>query len=230
LFRDACDGAIRIALAAIRLRTADDERGHSAGTEASRISEVSVTGASALAWLNDLAQWFGRWFPRLVLIHPTHRGVRFGLKGAVKAVGPGLVVYWPIIHDLVQVPVTTISYQTTSQTLWLDSDDGGMVPTIAIVGNAVQFRVVDPIKAAVAVLHFHAIVDNRVQAAVAKHWRGDLKDRSWCDLAHAEAAESLLPYGIELQRLDPTSLGRGCALKNLADWSYSDNVDGKRPS
>lgn len=186
--------------------------------------------SSALAWLNDLAQWFGRWFPRLTLVHPTHRGVRFGRGGSVKEVGPGLVFYWPMIHDLVQVPVTTISFQTNSQTLWLEASSDGMVPIVAVIGNAIQFKVTDPVKAAVAALSFHAIVDNRVQAAVAKHWRGDLEDMSWCAAAHAEAAESLVPYGIALQRLDPTSLGRGCALKNLADWSYSDSQDGKRPS
>jgi hypothetical protein len=183
---------------------------------------------TALAWLNDLAQWIGRWFPRLAIVHPTHRGVRFGPGGLAKAVGPGLVVYWPVIHDLIQVPVTTISYQTCAQTLSLES--ASIVPHIAVVANAVQFRVTDPIKAAVNALNFHAIVDNRVQAAVSKHWKGTIDDRSWCEPARAEAAAALLEYGIELQHLDVTHLGRGCALKNISDWSYSDTTDGKRPS
>lgn len=183
---------------------------------------------AALTWLNDLAQWIGRWFPRLVVVHPTHQGVRFGPRGVSKAVGPGLVVYWPLIHDLVQIPVTTISYQTCSQTLAIASDS--LVPHIALVANAVQFRIVDPIKAAVNVLNFHAIVDNRVQAAVAKHWRGNLDDRAWCESARAEAAADLREYGIELHHLDVTNFGKGCALKNLADWGHSDTADGKRPT
>lgn len=184
--------------------------------------------SGALTWLNDLAQWLGRWFPRLTLVHPTHQGVRFGLRGVTKSVGPGLVLYWPIIHDLIHIPITTISYQTCAQTLWLESV--GPVPHIAVVGTAVQFRVIDPIKAAVNALNFHAIVDNRVQAAISRHWSGQLADRSWCAAARSEAAAALIEYGIDLQHLDVTNLGRGCALKNISDWSYSDSADGKRPS
>jgi hypothetical protein len=185
---------------------------------------------SALTWLNDLAQWIGRWVPRLALIHPTHRGVRFGRGGVALSVGPGLVLYWPLIHDLIQVPVTTISYQTCAQTLFLNTGADAIVPHIAVVGNAVQFRVVDPIKAAVNALNYHAIVDNRVQAAVSRHWRGSLTDREWCAAARAEAAAELKEFGIDLQHLDVTNIGRGCALKNISDWSYSDTTDGKRPS
>jgi hypothetical protein len=180
----------------------------------------------ALSWLNDLIQWLGRWFPRLVLVHPTHKGVRFGLRGAAVPVGPGLVVFWPIIHDLIQVPVTTISYQTCAQTLSIEG--GSVVPHVAVIGNAVQFRVTDPVKAAVGALNFHAIVDNRVQAAIAKHWRGEITDRSWCAHAYYEAAEALVKFGIELQHLDVTHIGRGVALKNISDWSYSDTTNGKR--
>lgn len=183
---------------------------------------------AALSWLNDLAQWLGRWFPRLVLIHPTHCGVRFGRGGSAISVGPGVVIYWPIVHDLVQVPVTTISYQSCGQILHL-VDDGAIVPHVAVIATAVQFRVVDPIKAAVRALNFHAVVDNRIQAAVSKHWKGVLIDRAWCVEAKSEAAAALTPYGIELEHLDLTSVGKGCALKNLADWSYADSLEGKRP-
>lgn len=184
---------------------------------------------TALSWLNDLAQWLGRWFPRLALIHPTHRGVRFGLAGKSLEVGPGLVLYWPIIHDLVEVPVTTISYQSSAQILHLEEADRGLVPHVAVVAVAVQFKVTDPIKAAVRVLNFHAIVDNRIQAAISRHWKGELDKRDWCAPALKEAAHALEAYGIALEHLDVTQHGRGCALKNIADWGYSDSVEGKRP-
>jgi len=188
---------------------------------------------TALTWLNDLAQWLGRWFPRLTLVHPTHKGVRFGRGGAAVAVGPGLVLWWPLIHDMIQVPVTTISYQTNALTLFLKSAAmaGGVIPKVAVVALAVQFRVTEPVTAAVKALNFHAIVDNRVRAAVAKHWTGSIgADGRWLDDAKREAALTLASFGIQIEAVDLTDIGEGCALKNMSDWSYSDGTDGKRPT
>lgn len=187
-----------------------------------------MTGA--LAWLNDLAQWIGRWFPRLTIIHPTHCGVRFGRRGSAVAVGAGLIFYWPLIHDLIEVPVTTISYQTCAQTLPCGQSFGAILPRNATVACAVQFRIVDPIIASVKALNFHAIVDNRVRACIAEAWPSDgFEQRQWRDAARDKAAETLKTYGIEIEHLDVTDIGYGCTLKNLSDWSYSDSTDGKRP-
>lgn len=124
---------------------------------------------AALSWLNDLVQWLGRWIPRLVLIHPTHRGVRFGPSGRAVEVGPGLVVFWPITHDLVQVPVTTQSIQLCGQILPLH-DDGSVLPRVAVCTLNLQFAIIDPVKAAVKVLHWPALVSNRAQAIAVERW------------------------------------------------------------
>lgn len=188
-----------------------------------------MTGA--LAWLNDLAQWVGRWFPRLIIVHPTHCGVRFGRGGSALAVGAGLIFYWPLIHDLIQVPITTISYQTCAQTLPAGQTAGSIFPRNAVVACAVQFRIVDPIKASINALNFHAIVDNRVRAAIMANWAAEGSDNSsWCADAKRMAAFVLQDYGIEIEHLDATDIGLGCALKNISDWSYSDGTDGKRPT
>lgn len=187
-----------------------------------------MTGA--LAWLNDLAQWIGRWFPRLVIVHPTHCGVRFGRKGSAVAVGAGLIFYWPLIHDLIEVPITTISYQTCAQTLPALQMAGAMFPRNATVACAVQFRIIDPIVASVKALNFHAIVDNRVRACIAEAWSEDcLERREWLAPARAAAVSALKDYGIEIEHIDVTDISFGCTLKNLSDWSYSDGTDGKRP-
>lgn len=183
---------------------------------------------AALSWLNDLFQWIGRWFPRLVVVHPTHEGVRFGATGSSTRVGPGLVLFWPLVQDLIQVPVTTISFETCAQTLFVES--GSMIPQVALISVAIQYRIASPVAAATRVLHYHALVDNRVRAAVASHWKGDTKDRAWCSFAKEDAERTLINYGIELQSLDVTQVGIGCALKNVSDWSYSDSTDGKRPT
>jgi regulator of protease activity HflC (stomatin/prohibitin superfamily) len=184
---------------------------------------------SALTWLNDLAQWLGRWVPRLTLVPPTHRAVRFGPRGGARTKGPGLVLTWPMVHELVLVPTTTLSYQGNGQVLPF-KDTRDVVPRCMVCGTAVQFRVTDPVKAVTQALNFHALVDNRVQAAIARHVQQDLSDRAWLETARAEAAAALAPYGICVERLDLAQQGIGCVLKNVSDWSYSDGVDGKRPS
>lgn len=184
---------------------------------------------TALAWLNDLVQWLGRWVPRLVLIEPTHRGVKFGPKGGAREVGPGLVVYWPITHALIQMPVTTQSVQLSAQILPF-MEDTALIPRVLLCGTAIQFRIDRPVDAATKALHIHALVDNRTQAALARHveHRADLK--VWAQQTLAELRKDLEPFGLAVERLDFVHHGTGMALKNVADWSYADSSKGERPS
>lgn len=185
-----------------------------------------MTGA--LSFLNDLAQWLGRWIPRLVLIEPTHLGVLFGPKGSARQVGPGLVYYWPITHALILVPVTTQSVQLSTQILPVSSDEG-LLPRVLICAVAVQFRTEDAVTAATKALHAHALIDNRASAAVARHLgkRGDLL--AWSAAVVTDLRDELKTFGIVVDRLDFTQHGTGVALKNLSDWNYSDSSTGARP-
>lgn len=184
---------------------------------------------NALAWLNDLVQWLGRWIPRFVLIHPTHLGVRFGPKGGSVAVGPGLVFYWPITHDLIQVPITAQSIQLSGQVLHLANGESHMVPRICICILNVQFSIKDAVKAATRILNFHALVANRAQSAAAQYWRGDMDARGWIAPAQEQLEQEMEEFGIRIHRLDVAGFGIGCALKNISDWVYADQMNGKRP-
>jgi hypothetical protein len=184
---------------------------------------------AALTWLNDLMQWLGRWVPRLVLIHQTHRGVQFGPGGSVRQVGPGLIVYWPITHEVVQVATTLQSIQLCGQMLPLEDDTAAIVPRAAICTINVQFVVRDPVQAATRILHFHALVSNRVQAAVAAAWPGRIPSQNgWLEKAKNSLVGELAGYGIELATIDVAGIGLGATLKNVSDWSYADPVNGKR--
>lgn len=185
---------------------------------------------SALSFLNDLAQWLGRWIPRLVLIQPTHAGALFGLGGSSRRVGPGLVVYWPITHALVQVAVTTQSVQLSAQVLPLDRASVGIVPHVLLCAAAVQFRVQDPLVATTRALHVHALIDNRAQAAVARHIKHRADLDAWATAVVADLRYELTAFGVVIERLDFTQHGIGVALKNVSDWNYSDAASGTRPS
>lgn len=183
-----------------------------------------------LAWLNDLMVWLGRWIPRLLLIHPTHRGVRFGPTGFAREVGPGLVLYWPISHVIIEVPITTQSVQLCAQLLPAERVAGEFLPRVTICGAAIQFRVVDAVRAATSALNIHAVIDNRASAAIMRHVALAPTLKDWAAAVCVDLAQEMANYGVHLERLDFTQVGVGVALKNLSDWSYSDGTDGKRPS
>lgn len=184
---------------------------------------------TALQWLNDLVQWFGRFFPRLTLVPPTHRGVRFGPRGSAQQKGPGLVIWWPLLYQLVLLPVTTQSISVSARCVPLGEPTSrkGLVPRVAICGLSVQYRVVDPVKAALNALNLHALIDNRCQAAIGSSWR----DIASAPETVAAAAEAMKPwllesYGVELERIDVTHLGEGACVLSLRDYGWNDHADG----
>lgn len=180
---------------------------------------------SALQWLNSLIQSFGMLFPRMKLVPPTHHGVRFGPKGGAKDVGAGLVFWWPVIHRLKQVPVTTQSIEVSARSMPFEEGDRSrlIVPRVVIVGVAVQFQIVDAVSAAVNVLSVHALVDNRCQAAIGRNWRDLLQARDSVEAAVEELRPWLLEFGVQLERADITHLGTVVGVMQINSWMHSDH-------
>lgn len=214
--------------------------------------------ANALAWLNDLMQWLGKWIPRLVLVHGTHRGVLFGPKGGVRQAGPGLVFYWPITHDMIEVPVTMQSIQLVSQMMPMKQLDGipaiagidatemeqlvqfamtrtpgGSFPQCVFVTLNVQFSITSPIKAATKVLYFHALVSNKASSCAMREWLAGERNlygkTEWLDTAREKLTAELEGFGIKLECLELAGMAPGVAVKQMSDWTWSDTSTGTRP-
>jgi len=174
--------------------------------------------------------WLGRWIPRLALIHPTHRGVRFGPKGSATSVGPGIILYWPITHDLIQVPITTQSIQMGGQILPYASDDPSAIfPRVSVCVLNLQFSIADVVKASTRILNFHALVTNRAQALAAQHWKP--QGMNWIEAAEQQLRTEMEDYGITVHSLEIAGMGVGVVMKSMQSYDYgaSDSVNGKRP-
>ena len=108
-----------------------------------------------------------------------------------------------------------------------------MIPKVIVVALAVQFRIDEPIKAATRILNFHAIVDNRSQAAFTSTWLNTEEPMANINFvvnqARIKGCNVLKDYGIHLESLDLVSCGEGMVLKNVNDWSCGDNPKGTRP-
>jgi regulator of protease activity HflC (stomatin/prohibitin superfamily) len=86
---------------------------------------------SALAWIGQLAEWIGRFFPRFVILTTVEGGVKFVHGSRVVALGPGLHCYWPLVTVLETFPTARQTDNLPTQTLTTKDDKvvavGGMV-------------------------------------------------------------------------------------------------------
>src|SRR5688500_6888322 len=99
---------------------------------------------SAFSWIGRLAEWFGQFFPRWAVIHPT--------KAVVKVVGwsfryrkypgsrfvvqrSGIVFWWPVTTELCPWPVVEQTDTLPAQTIETTDEK------IYIVAGAITYAV-----------------------------------------------------------------------------------------
>ena len=152
----------------------------------------------AWAWLNNLMEWVAKWVPRLTLVRETHRAVQFRSRGRVREHQPGLVVWWPLVSDLVLVDMTERSALLSAQLV------AGRFLAVAIV-----WQISDAKAAARRYRRADARVENAVRGALTRTG-GDVVDA--CEMVRAEFEGT-----VRVIDLVATSEGFGLALKNFTD-------------
>ena len=76
---------------------------------------------TAFAWLGEIMNWFGKWFPRLLIVRSTHAGVRFRHGSKPSPLFPGLRVYWPLVTEVEVIPTARQTHNLPTQALTLDA-------------------------------------------------------------------------------------------------------------
>ena len=184
---------------------------------------------NAFNWINDLAQWLAKIFPRLTLVRPTHAAVIFGPRGGASNRGCGLKLWLPICQELVEVPVAMQTMELAARSLETAPEfrDRYWVPTTAVVGLHARYRVVDPVKAAKSTIALRGMVDNTCQASFVRAWSGGLDQMNQAlRRAFAESSSVLLDrYGCELCSLEITQCAYSVSIKNFDDWSQANGDD-----
>jgi hypothetical protein len=156
--------------------------------------------ANAFSWLNDLMVWLGRWVPRIILIRASHKGVRFGIGGAVVLLEPGVHWYWPIAQEVQLVSVALRTLETSAQVI-----DG------QITSIVVTYRIVDVVKVARDLYDFSTQIDMRAKAHMAEAAK---PDESPIERLRFEFD----PLGIHIEGWAVTQRSWCLPLKNLQDW------------
>lgn len=95
---------------------------------------------SALAWVGQIAQWIGQFFPRWVILNTTEGAVKFVKGSRAVPLGPGIHWFWPATTEIKSWVVARQSVNLPAQTI--TTVDG---KTIA-VGGLIIFKIVDALE------------------------------------------------------------------------------------
>lgn len=160
----------------------------------------------ALGWLGDLIQALLKFFPRLVLIRETHRGVKFRRDGNATLMRPGLRVWWPLIADVEIVAVARQSIDLPTQTL--TTRDGHAVAASAVV----VYRIADAVKAYTTSWDFDSTIRDVARVAFRDYLIGHDLDTLLENVSQGDKVlvktlrEALTPYGVRVLQVGITDL------------------------
>lgn len=178
----------------------------------------------ALAWIGQIAEWIGRFFPRWIILDTTQGAVKFVRGHSPIALGSGVHWYWPVTTTLTEYPTAYQADRLPSQTI-VTTDD----KTI-ILGAMISYSVTDILP---LVAHTHsAITTVKNLAMTAVHdvccrmsWE-ELKTeqrRGTLDTKLRNRAQRLLEgYGVKVEQLMLIDLAPARALKVLQSVSQEE--------
>lgn len=92
---------------------------------------------SALAWIGQIMEWIGRFFPRWVILDTTEGAVKFVHGSKAIALGSGIHWYWPLVTTLQQYPTARQADNLRTQTI-VTMDD-----KVIVVGGMLVYEVAD---------------------------------------------------------------------------------------
>lgn len=92
---------------------------------------------NALAWIGQIADWVGQFFPHLRIVTPTHGAVKFVRGKKIVVLGAGWHWFWPFFTQFDEYPIARQAVDLRAQTI-VTTDD----KVIAVAGLVV-YEIVD---------------------------------------------------------------------------------------
>lgn len=77
---------------------------------------------AAFAWIGKLAEFFGSFFPRLLIVKSSHRAVKYVFGSKRVLLEPGVHLYWPIVTEIEACAVVRQVLPLNAQLL--ETEDG----------------------------------------------------------------------------------------------------------
>ena len=95
---------------------------------------------SALAWIGQLAEWFGKLIPHLVIVKVTQGGIRMRRGNEISEIVPGPLVHWPIWTPIEIITVVRDTMDLPAQTF--TTKDG----RVTLASGMITYSVKDVVK------------------------------------------------------------------------------------
>lgn len=173
---------------------------------------------AAFAWLGQLAEWFGRFVPRVRIIQANEGGVRWKYGYKVSKVEPGLTIYWPLVT---RIDVTSTARQTVATgTQTLTTKDGRTVSLSLLL----VYRVTNPVAALNNTYEYEDTLDDVAKTAavdvVCQHtyeWVHDHITDDVEDMIFTDAKSELRKFGIGVESASVVDFTLTRSLRILGD-------------
>lgn len=180
---------------------------------------------SALAWIGQVAEWFGRFIPRQVILDTTEGAIKYKRGADPVYCGPGIHWYWPWRSTWQLYPIARQTDRLETQTM--ESKDGKTF----IVGAMITYSVAN-LMLLIPTTHAatRAVGD---MSLVAVH--DTLCDMDWSDIQlelrrgtlktklKNEAQKQLRDYGVLVHKLQLNTLARARVLKVSQSTANEEN-------
>jgi len=173
---------------------------------------------SAFAWIGQIMEWLGKFFPRLLIVRRTHAGVKFVQGAKVVKLNPGIHFYWPLITEVEVMPVVRQTHNLVTQTLTTKDD------VSVIIGAVVIYEINDIIAAKSENWDIDDTVSDITQMAVMKivsNWTyNDLRDQLGDKVENElgiETRRQLKPFGIKVLRCGASDFGKCRVFRVISD-------------
>jgi len=180
---------------------------------------------AAFAWLSELVNWFGKFFPRLKIVRKTHEGIAFVHGYRTKHLLPGLVWWWPLVTEIVVIPVVRQLSHLAPQTLCTKDGRtvvcGGII--IYLVTDIEQYLVNNE-DAAEAIAEISLAV---VRSVVVTHTFSEIQEKrvDIDAILTMEASRALKDFGVTVVNMRLSDFAPAFALSLISNsWSESATI------
>lgn len=193
----------------------------------------------AFAWIGQIVEWIGKFFPRWTLISGTYGAVKyvnfffprrvrtwvarllhvtaFNGDQRIEILGPGLHWWWPATTSFVESPTAIQTDDLKTQTL--ETEDGFSI----VVGGQITYHISDLEKTATKVLAWGKFIQTVTLASIhqtcCKMKWADLKQEQRKGTLNTKlrnaVKKDLAPYGVEVDECSLTDLASAFVVRNI---------------
>jgi len=180
----------------------------------------------AFEWISSIIEWFGKFFPRWIILDTTEGAVKFVRGSKPIALRAGIHWFWPITTKVTQYPTAFQADRLPTQTITTTDD------VVIVVGSMISYAV-DDILPLVSTTHSAMTTVNNLAMSAVHHiccrmsWeelRGEQRRGTLDTKLRNAAQKSLSKYGVAVEELVLVDMAKARVLKLMQSTSTEENA------